>query len=149
MENQVMVLKDLIKINNDRIEGYKKAAENFKDNDIKLLTLFNQFATESQRNREVLTNQVERLGEINNEGTTMSGKIYRTWMDIKATFGGDDAKGILESCERGEDAAKKANETAIESGYLDTQSLSVIIDQQQNQLQSHDQIKMLRDQYKN
>lgn|SRR5690554_266904 len=149
MENQVMVLKDLIKINNDRIEGYKKAAENFKDNDIKLLTLFNQFATESQRNREALTNQVERLGEINNEGTTMSGKIYRTWMDIKATFGGDDAKGILESCERGEDAAKKAYETAIESGYLDTQSLSVIIDQQQNQLQSHDQIKMLRDQYKN
>src|SRR5690554_6994280 len=138
MENQVMVLKDLIKINNDRIEGYKKAAENFKDNDIKLLTLFNQFATESQRNREVLTNQVERLGEINNEGTTMSGKIYRTWMDIKATFGGDDAKGILESCERDEDAAKKAYETAIESGYLDTQSLSVIIDQQQNQLRSEE-----------
>lgn len=148
-ENQIMVLNDLIKINNDRIEGYRKAAENFKDDDLELLTVFNQFAMDSQENNEMLMNQVRRLGGTTDDGTTISGKIYRAWMDVKATFGGDDAKGILESCEGGEDAAKKAYETAIESGYLDTQSISIVINQQQKQLQSHQTIKMLRDQYKN
>ncbi len=147
-ENQIMVLNDLIKINNDRIEGYRKASENFKDNNMMLLSLFNELAMESHSNNEILINQVSRLGGEFEEGTTVSGKIYRAWMDVKATFGGDDAKGILESCEGGEDAAKQAYETAIESGYLDTQSLSVVLNQQQKQLQSHDKIKMLRDQFK-
>lgn len=151
MENndQIMVLNDLIKINNDRIEGYRKAAENFKDEHIELLSLFNSFAMDSQEFKEQLMQHVTRLGGNSDEGTTMSGKIYRAWMDVKATFGGDDAKGILESCEFGEDAAKKAYEAALDSGYLDTQSLSTIINQQQLQLQSHDRIKRLREQFKN
>lgn len=129
-ENQIMVLNDLIKINNDRVEGYRKAVKNFNDDDVELLAIFNQFAMDSQENKEILMNQIRRLGGQTDEGTTMSGKIYRAWMDVKATFGGDDAKGILESCEGGEDAAKKAYETALDSGYLDTQSLSVVINQQ-------------------
>lgn len=147
-DNQIMVLNDLIKINNDRIEGYRKASENLKDDNMALLSLFNDFVMESQANKEILINQVSRLGGTFDEGTTVSGKIYRAWMDVKATFGGDDAKGVLASCEGGEDAAKEAYKTAIESGYLDTQTLAVVRDQQQNQLQSHDKIKMLRDQFK-
>jgi|SRR5690606_33633719 len=146
-KNQIMVLNDLIKINNDRIEGYRKAIENFKDNNTELLSVFNNCAMESQDNKNVLTNQVRRLNGTPDEGTTMSGKIYRAWMDVKGTFGGDDAKGILESCEGGEDAAKKAYETALESGYLDMQSQAAVLDQQQSQLLSHNKIKALRDQF--
>lgn len=147
-DNKIMVINDLIKINNDRIEGYRKAAENFQDNDIRLLSVFNDCAMESRENNQELINQINRLGGSPGDGTTLSGKIYRAWMDVKASFGGDDAKGILESCETGEDAAKKAYETAVNSGYLDTQTLSVVVNQQQKQLQSHDRIKMLRDEYK-
>lgn len=146
-KNQIMVLNDLIKINNDRIEGYRKAIENFKENNTELLSVFNNCAMESQDNKNVLTNQVRRLNGTPDEGTTMSGKIYRAWMDVKGTFGGDDAKGILESCEGGEDAAKKAYETALESGYLDMQSQAAVLDQQQSQLLSHNKIKALRDQF--
>ena len=149
MENQdqIMVLNDLVKINNDRIEGYRKASENFKDSNVELLSLFNEFAMDSQTNKEELIEQIRRLGGTFEEGTTISGKIYRAWMDIKATFGGDDAKGILESCERGEDAAKNAYKSALESNYLDTQSHGVVINQQNQQLRAHDRIKMLRDQF--
>lgn len=146
-KNQIMVLNDLIKINNDRIEGYRKAIENFKDNNTELLSVFNNCAMESQDNKNVLINQVRRLNGTPDEGTTVSGKIYRAWMDVKGTFGGDDAKGILESCEGGEDAAKKAYETALESGYLDMQSQAAVLDQQQSQLLSHNKIKALRDQF--
>lgn len=148
-EDQIMVLNDLVKINNDRIEGYRKASKNFKDDNIELLSLFNRFAMESQDNKEELIEQIRRLGGTSDEGTTISGKIYRAWMDVKATFGGDDAKGILESCEGGEDAAKKAYQSALESGYLDTQSHVIVTHQQQEQLQSHDKIKALREQFKN
>jgi len=148
-EDQIMVLNDLVKINNDRIEGYRKAADNFKDSNIELLSLFNRCAMESQDNKEELIEQIRRLGGTPDEGTTISGKIYRAWMDVKATFGGDDAKGILESCEGGEDAAKRAYNSAIESGYLDTQSHAIIMHQKQEQQQSHDKVKALRDQYKN
>lgn len=150
MENsdQIMVLNDLIQINNDRIEGYRKAAENFNDQPTELLSIFNSFAMDSQNYKQELMEHVRRLGGSSEEGTTMSGKIYRAWMDVKATFGGDDAQGILESCEFGEDAAKKAYKAAVESGQLDTQALSAVINQQQKQLQAHDRIKRLRDQFK-
>ena len=151
MENddQIMVLNDLIKINNDRIEGYRKAADNFNDEHTELLSIFNSFAMDSQEYKEQLMQHVRRLGGDTDGGTTASGKIYRAWMDVKATFGGDDAKGTLESCEFGEDAAKKAYKTALDSGALDTQALSTVINQQQQQLQAHDRIKRLRDQFKN
>ncbi len=147
-DNQIMVLNDLIRINNDRIEGYRKASENFKDDHMELLSLFSGCIIESQDNNVTLSHQVRRLGGTPDNGTTMGGKIYRAWMDFKATFGGDNAKGILESCERGEDAAKKAYQTAVESGDLDSESLSVVTHQRERQLQSHDKVKELRDRFK-
>jgi len=46
MENKIAieVLNDLIKINNDRIAGYEKAAENVEKSDVMLKTLFYQIA---------------------------------------------------------------------------------------------------------
>ncbi|MBN9294355.1 MAG: PA2169 family four-helix-bundle protein [Flavobacteriia bacterium] len=147
-ENQVTVLNDLVKINNDRIEGYHKASENFKDTNTELLSVFNGFAMDSQNNKEELIEEIRRLGGTSEDGTTMSGKIYRAWMDVKATFGGNDAEGILKSCEGGEDAAKNAYKGALESNHLDPQAYSVVVNQQQKQLQAHDKIKALRDQLK-
>lgn len=151
MENQnqqVTVLNDLIKINNDRIEGYHKASENFKDTNTELRSVFNKFAMDSQANKEELTEQIRRLGGNSEEGTTMGGKIYRAWMDVKATFGGDDAEGILKSCEGGEDAAKNAYKGALESNHLDPQAQAVVMNQQNRQLEAHDRIRDLRNHFK-
>ena len=144
-EDQVMVLNDLVRINNDRTEGYRKASENLKDTETDLLSIFNEFAMNSEKNKEELIEQIRRLEGTYEDGTTMSGKMYRAWMDIKATFGGNDEKGILESCERGEDAAKKAYEGALETDSLDAQSREVIMNQQTKQMQAHDKIRVLRD----
>lgn len=146
-EDQITVLNDLVKINNDRIEGYRKASENLKDHNMELLSVFNDCINDSQTNREELIAQVRRLGGDYDEGTTISGKIYRMWMDVKATFGGDDAAGVLASCEGGEDAAKNAYKAALESNYIDTQSHAIIINQQRKQLAAHERIKLLRERY--
>lgn len=145
-ENQIEVLNDLIRINNDRIEGYRKAAEQLKDERSTLIPVFDKLQAESQTNVIDLKDEVLRLGGTPDEGTTTGGKIYRAWMDVKATFGGDNPASVLMSCEGGEDAAKRAYNSAVESGDLGD-SQSVVMSQRDAQLLSHDQIKMLRDQY--
>lgn len=146
-ENQIEVLNDLIRINNDRIEGYRKAAEQLKEERSNLIPVFDKLQAESQTNTVDLKDEVLRLGGAPEEGTTTGGKIYRAWMDVKATFGGDNPESVLMSCEGGEDAAKRAYNSALDSGDLGD-SISVVSSQRDAQLLSHDQIKMLRDQYK-
>src|SRR5258705_7673509 len=118
MENKIAVevLNDLIKINNDRIEGYEKAAENVGKSDVMLKTLFYQIAEESQDYKKELTDRVRALGGEPATSSTVPGKIYRAWMDVKVTFAGDDARATLDSCEYGEDAALKAYWQDVETG---------------------------------
>jgi len=146
-QKELGLLNDLVRINNDRIEGYQKASENLKGDNNNLRDLFGSLQTESEQNNQQLTGEIKHLGGSPDTGTTTGGKVYRTWMDVKATFGGNDPKSILESCERGEDAAKKAYQTVLESGDLSDNITAVIANQQERQLQAHDRIKALRDQW--
>src|SRR6476619_253007 len=91
-----------------------------------------------------LTNEVQRLGGEPATGTTNSGKIYRAWMDVKATFSGKDRQAILESCEFGEDAAQKAYKTALASdAEMSAETRQLITKQQSSLKTSHDMIKKL------
>ncbi|CAN5890581.1 hypothetical protein BH11BAC4_BH11BAC4_08730 [soil metagenome] len=140
------VLNDLIMINYDRIEGYRKAAEESKVYDIQLHPVFQKMADESRLNVSALTQQVRMMGAEAETGTTTMGKIYRAWMSVKATFTGNDRKSILDSCEFGEDQAQHAYNAALATDAdLDTESRQLIISQQETLRRSHDVIKEMRD----
>lgn len=144
-EHCVEVLNDLVRINNDRVEGYQKAAEETKAEDSDLRNLFQQLAQESRELKQQLAAEVKHHGGEVAEGTMASGKIYRAWMDVKAAFTGSDRKAILDSCEFGEDAAQKAYKTALEADGL-PMHVTELITRQKTQLRaSHDKIKALRD----
>jgi len=66
-------------------------------------------------------------------------------MDVKATFGGDDRKGVLASCEFGEDAAQRAYKDALNEDDLTPDVRATIENQKAMLLQAHDKIKMMRD----
>lgn len=136
-------LNDLIKINNDRVEGYQKAMSQTSEND--LHTLFNDMVSQSQQFLTELKQFVQTENDEPAEGTTLSGKIYRTWMDVKATFGEDDRKGLLASCEFGEDAAQTAYKTALEQDDITGDVRQVIEKQKKSLKDSHDKIRNLRD----
>jgi uncharacterized protein (TIGR02284 family) len=144
-ENAVEVLNDLIEINNDRIVGYERAIEETEMEDSDLKSIFAQMATESRQYKQELTNLVGTLGGTPEKGTTASGKIYRAWMDVKATFSGNSRKSILENCEFGEDAAQKAYRTALQDDDLPSSLRELVMQQQQALKLSHDKIKMMRD----
>ena len=147
-ESCIETLNDLVKINNDRIAGYQKAAELTADEDSDLRTLFNQMADESRQYANELTNYVHEFGEEAEDGTRTDGKIYRMWMGIKAAFTGKDRKSLLASCEAGEDAAQKAYEEALKDEDLSPEDRQIITGQKSRLRMSHDKIKRLRDMQK-
>ena len=145
-DNLVEVLNDLIRINNDRIEGYEKASEEARNIDVDLRAVFTRMADESRQYAAELTQEVVKNGGEPATGTTNSGKIYRVWMDVKATFSGKDRQAILENCEFGEDAAQKAYDTALKSdAEISTDARQLITNQKSSLKTSHDLIKKYRD----
>lgn len=140
------VLNDLILINNDRIEGYEKALRELDTMDIELGAIFRRFIVQSENLRTTLQDEVKMLGEDIETGTTTSGKIYRAWMDVKATFSGNDRQTALNNCEFGEDAAQRAYESAEQTEELPTSIINLIREQKTELKTAHDHIKALRDQ---
>ena len=84
-------LRDLIRINNDRVTGYSKAATQTEDQDLQ--SLFSQLAQQSRQFGSDLRRLISISDKDVTDETTTAGKIYRAWMDVKATFGGDDRQG--------------------------------------------------------
>ena len=148
-EKLVEVLNDLLHINNDRIKGYQRAAEETKMTDTDLQAFFLKLADDSRKHASKLTEQITILGGEPTNETTNMGKIYRVWMDLKAAFTGQDSHAILQSCEYGEDAAQRAYRDAFSSDAEMSAEVRQLITSQQAELKlSHDTVKKYRDMHK-
>jgi uncharacterized protein (TIGR02284 family) len=143
----IEALNTLITINNDRIEGYETAMNETKQNDLK--ALFLKLSHTSQHCKRELTDEVMRLGGTPADGTLISGKFFRVWMDVKAALTGDDRKYILDSCEYGEDAAKDTYEKIIEDEMdnLSQEQQTMILTQNAMLQTDHDTVKYMRDNF--
>jgi uncharacterized protein (TIGR02284 family) len=144
-EKTIDVLNTLVQINNDRIQGYLTASKETEESDLK--KTFAELAHTSQKCKQELADEINKLGGNATHETNTSGKIYRAWMDIKAAITGKDRKAILSSCEFGEDVAKKTYEDVLKNNRDDlTAAQQEIITVQYNKLKAgHDQIKQMRD----
>lgn len=145
-EKTVDVLNTLIEINNDRIEGYETASKETEENDLK--NMFSRLIETSITCREELTEEVKRLGGTPIEGTKITGKFFRAWMDVKAALTGKDYKAILNSCEYGEDVAVDTYDNALKNDdeHLGVEQRTMIEAQRELIKADHDEIKDLRDQ---
>ena len=144
--NLVEVLNDLVRINHDRTTGYAKAADNAREIDVDLRVVFDKMGDESRKYARELSEEIVKLGGEPATGTTASGKIYRAWMDVKATFTGKDRTALLGACEFGEDAAQRAYDSALASDADMPADIRQLIASQKSALRtSHDLIKKYRD----
>ena len=147
MENKnqksIEALNNLLEINNDRIEGYKHALDETTEPDLK--GLFSQFAGTSYKCKLELAAEVEKLGGKPVEGTRNTGKLYRTWMDLKAALTNKDRKAIINSCEFGEDVAVKNYEDTLKNAQLESPIYNLINSQYSIIKSEHDKIRALRD----
>jgi uncharacterized protein (TIGR02284 family) len=143
-EKTIDVLNSLITINNDRIEGYKTASEETEENDLK--SLFAAFISTSEKCKRELVEEVNKLGGEVAEGTKVSGKFFRVWMDVKAALTGKDRKAILNSCKFGENEAKETYKITLEDNleYLTPEYQTMINDQKELLKADRKHIKTLR-----
>jgi len=141
-DKSIDVLNKLIEINNDRIEGYETASKETEENDLKIL--FTGFITTSQKCKQELVKQVLDLGGTPEEGTRITGKFFRVWMDVKADLTNKDRKAILKSCEYGEDVAVETYEKALSDPGDISSTLFTLINSQHLLINNdHDKINRL------
>ncbi|WP_194973464.1 PA2169 family four-helix-bundle protein [Aquiflexum lacus] len=149
LEELGSTLNDLVLIHNDRIEGYAKSMELVEQKDADLKMLFAKMISNSRGHISELGELIHEIGGEMEEGTTTSGKIFRTWMDVKSAFSANDRTSILESCEAGEDAALKAYDMALASDTeMSADVRQMLMEQKSTVKTDHDQIKKLRDLHK-
>jgi uncharacterized protein (TIGR02284 family) len=136
------VVSDLIERCKDGREGYRKAAEDVKDQDLK--SLFQDYALQRDKMITELQNELHKIGKTQDESGSISGTVHRAWIDLKSALSSNDRKRILEECERGEDYAVAAYRKAAKEEL--PQAISQIVHDQYQRVQSaHDHIRDLRD----
>jgi len=128
-DKTINVLNKLVGINNDRIEGYQTASGETDEPDLK--ALFLQFSLISEKCKQELSSEIFRLGGTPTEETKISGKIYRTWMDIKSSVTGNDRISLLNSCEFGEEHAVETYEEVLKDDleYLSEEQITMVSSQ--------------------
>jgi uncharacterized protein (TIGR02284 family) len=144
-EDVIDALQDLVETCKDGEYGFKACAEQAKRPDLK--ALFMQRADDCRGGGEELNEQIRNLGGKTEESGSAMGAVERGWVAVRAKLTTYDDKAVLEECERGEDNAlaryRKALKKPLPAG------VKLIVERQLQGVQrNHDQIKMLRDQFR-
>jgi len=139
------VLKELIEVCSDGEYGFRACAEQAKRQDLKSTLLAR--ADDCRAGAQELAELVRQCGGTPQMHGSAMGALHRGWVAVKAALSSYDDKAVLEECERGEDNAKVRYRKALEKP-LPPHIKQVVERQMQGVMRNHDQIKMLRDQFR-
>jgi uncharacterized protein (TIGR02284 family) len=150
MESTVTILEvlgDLLKINRDRVEGYKKASYNTSDAGLK--ALFSTMADQARKNvTDIMKEIILHKGSIDTVELTNTGKLYKVWLTFKGQFSSHSIKNILTLCESREAAAMSIYQKAKKKSF--GVQLERLIEQHAVSLKSsHEVIKVYKQAYTN
>ena len=139
------VLKDLVECCKDGEYGFRECAEQAKREDLK--STFLQRADDCRRGAQELNECLRQYGgSVEDSGSTL-GAMHRGWVSIKSKLSTYDDKAVLEEAERGEDNAKARYMKALQKN-LPADVRQVVQRQYEGVQRNHDQVKMLRDQFR-
>ncbi|QIL74778.1 PA2169 family four-helix-bundle protein [Hymenobacter sp. HDW8] len=137
------LLNELVQTLKDGEVGYATALTDVEDQDLK--EVFKKYAAQRDGYLTEIEDQMHQLNLKAEEDTSITGTVHRAFINIKAAITSKDRESILNECERGEDYAVKAYQTALKAENLPGQLKSIIEKQYQGVREAHDAIKSLRD----
>jgi uncharacterized protein (TIGR02284 family) len=144
-DDVIDALNDLAECCKDGEYGFRACAEQAKRADLK--SVFLQRADDCRGAAQELYEQIRSLGGKVDEGGSVAGAIHRGWVAVKAKLTTYDDKAVLEEAERGEDNAVARYRKALKQPL--PAAVKLIVERQMQGVQrNHDQIKMLRDQFR-
>ena len=136
-DKTVKVLKDLAEICHTGHQGYTTAAENIKNGEYS--ALFRSYSAQRHAFENELKQHINRFGgdaETTNPTQLLSdaaGALHRGWINIKSVVTGGGIEALLNECERGDEAAVKAYQTALEQPL--PQDVAMVVRQQYHSVQ--------------
>lgn len=140
----IKVIRSLITMNNDRIQGYETAAR--ATHEFELKALFAEFILTSRKCNNQLVAEVESLKDATTKKQSTSGRFFRTWTDVKAALALKNRSSILKSCAFGEQQTKDKYSAASkdEMGILSVQQQLMLTTQISLLKVDQDHIKAMR-----
>ena len=140
--NAIDVLEDLVQTCKDGEDGYLHAASQAIDPELQ--QFFRDQSVERGRFAVQLKQLITEMGAQPPAITgTFAATLHRAWFELKGDLGGGD-QSLLNSVERGEDAAKQAYEQALSVGLPSNAAVTVRL-QAERVIAAHDQVRDLRD----
>jgi uncharacterized protein (TIGR02284 family) len=144
-DNVTSVLNDLIETSKDGEQGFRTAAEDTRNPELR--TVFLARAEDCAKAVADLRHVISRLGGEPQERGSIAGAVHRGWVNLKSAATGRTDLAILEECERGEDVAKARYRKALEAQL--PEDIRTIVQKQYDGVQrNHDQVRDLRDRYR-
>ncbi len=139
------LLNELVETLKDGQKGYADAMTDVADTQLK--DTFKKYSVQRAGFITEIEDQMFKLDlhPKTDEGSSLTGTVHRAWIDLKAALTSQDNHAVLAECERGEDYAKKAYQTALKAEDLPSALKSVIEKQYQGVQEAHNNIKALRD----
>ncbi len=141
-ENIVDTLQELTEFVNDRREGYERAAKESKNPEFQ--AYYRQLSNQSANWSNELNAYIRSYGGSAETDTTIKGKFYRQWMDLKAAFTGNDEEAVLGNNIHGEEWAIKAYDDALDSGNLPPEVRQVVDMQRQKSIETYNRLKQMK-----
>jgi uncharacterized protein (TIGR02284 family) len=133
-------LERLIRTCIDGQKGFESAAENVSD--LNLKRLFESYAQQRTEFAAELQQELRRIGEEPTDTGHASAALHRGVMEVKAAVSGGNEGAVISECERGEDLAVEAYESALRASLPD--ELRSLVERQFLRIkEAHDQIRSL------
>jgi uncharacterized protein (TIGR02284 family) len=138
-------IRTVIEVLHDGQRCYASLSEYLKDQELK--TFFSEEASHRGRYAVELENALSTVsGKKIKEGGTAAGTVHRAWGQVKGNLGGSDHT-LLETAEKGEDAAKKAYADALKISDIPAPIRTLLEKQKVYIHHSHNKVKAFRDSF--
>jgi uncharacterized protein (TIGR02284 family) len=139
-QNIVSLLNTLLETCRDGEKGFRNAAENIQEPQIR--SRFLEFARERASFADELSREVQRLGGTPATGGSASGALHRGWMDVKGAVTSTTDSSLIAEAERGEDVAVATYRRALEDTL--PAEIRSIIERQATRVKSvHDEVRAM------
>lgn len=115
-DHAVHLLNSLIETTLDSVNGYRHAAENVHDPELR--SMFEQRASRRAEISSQLQGEVRSFGGEPKTDQSTLGAMHNKFVDLKTGLSGGSDKAVIDEVERGEDVIKAKFEKATEDDDL-------------------------------
>jgi uncharacterized protein (TIGR02284 family) len=136
----ISIVSRLLEVCNERVSGYKKAASQVKDEEIK--QLFEQIAIQTEGFSKQLLQFINHT-KLSHTGTSTMSELWEAWIGFKSSLTNGSRRSMLDACLTGEAAAIKAYRKAL-TEKLPTELKEVIFSQMEQIENTYKNIKSIR-----